>query len=114
MSEQADRQGDRALTRGPEAKVKDEIREYLKSIGAYQFWPVQVGMGAATIDALVCWRGMFVGIEVKRPDTRPAPTPRQNRVLDEIASASGATVIAYCVDDVRARLKSLAHFSRDI
>ena len=34
--------------RGPEAKVKDAIKTYLKEIGAYQFWPVQTGYGAAT------------------------------------------------------------------
>ena len=93
--------------KSPEAKVKDEIRAYLKSQGAYQFWPVQTGYGAATVDALVCWRGWLVAIEVKRPDTRPEPTPRQKSVLRDIAAAGGATVVAYSVDDVRKRLHAL-------
>ena len=97
--------------RGPEAKVKDAIRAYLKEIGAYQFWPVQTGYGAATVDVLVCWRGLFLAIEVKRPDTRPEPTPRQKSVLQEVAGASGATVVAYSVEDVRERLRALHYFS---
>jgi len=97
--------------KGPEAKVKDEIRAYLKEVGAYQFWPVQTGYGAATIDCLACWRGLFIGIEVKRPDTRPKATPRQQVVMQEIAAATGATVVAYSVEDVRARLRSLHYFT---
>ena len=93
--------------RGPEAKVKDAIKTYLKEIGAYQFWPVQTGYGAATVDVLVCWRGLFLAIEVKRGDTRPKATLRQVTVLQEIAAAGGATLIAYSVDEVKARLRAL-------
>lgn len=93
--------------KGPEAKVKDAIREYLTQIHAHQFWPVQMGYGAATIDCLACYKGWFIGIEVKRPDTRPKPTKRQATVLDEIASAGGATVVAYSVEDVQERIRAL-------
>ena len=93
--------------RGPEAKVKDAIKTYLKEIGAYQFWPVQTGYGAATVDVLVCWRGLFVAIEVKRHDTKPQPTARQKAVMQEVAAAGGATQVAYSVDDVRDRLRRL-------
>ena len=93
--------------KGPEAKVKDEIRAYLKSQGAYQFWPVQTGYGAATLDCLCCWRGLFLGIEVKRGDTRPPPTVRQQQTAQEIAAAGGATVVAYSVEDVKDRLRRM-------
>ena len=92
------------MAKGPEAKVKDDIRAYLKSIGAYQFWPVQMGMGAATVDCLACWKGRFFAIEVKRPDTRPEPTPRQARVLHEVETAGGVSIVAFTLADVEERL----------
>jgi hypothetical protein len=97
--------------RGPEAKVKDAIKTYLKEIGAYQFWPVQTGYGAATLDCLCCWRGLFLGIEVKRGDTRPLPTVRQQQTAQEIAAAGGATVVAYSVEDVISRLRAMHQFT---
>jgi hypothetical protein len=99
----------------PEGKVKQEIKEYLASIGAYYFMPVQWGMGAATLDFLVCHNGKFIGIEVKRPGTvlRPSPaaTPRQRRIISDIVAAGGfafvtndvETVKEYLTDVVRSR-----------
>ena len=91
----------------PEGRVKDDIKAYLTQLGAYQYWPVPMGFGAATIDCLACYKGWFIGIEVKRPDTRPKPTRRQLTILDEIASSNGATVVAYGVEDVQNRIKAL-------
>lgn len=95
----------------PEGAVKKEIRTYLTQIGAYQFWPVQMGYGATTVDGLVCYKGWFVAIEVKRPDTRPKPTPRQLTRLDEIKSAGGWTIIAYDVNDVQELIKRIDRHS---
>lgn len=104
------------MKRGPEAKVKDKIKTYLASIGAYHFWPVQTGLGASTVDCLACVPititpdmvgrkiGAFVAIEVKRPDTRPEPTPRQEAVLRQVAAAYGGISVAYEVEDVKSVL----------
>lgn len=95
----------------PEGKVKAEIHEYLKEIGAYQYWPVPMGYGRAAVDVFVCWRGWFVAIEVKRPPLdgrKPVQvTKRQAECLHEVAEASGATVVAYSVDDVKRRIDEL-------
>lgn len=72
----------------PEGKVKDEIKEWLTSIGAYQFWPVQFGYGKRTIDCLSCIQGRFVGFEVKRPEIWQ-PTKKQAIVIKEIGTAGG-------------------------
>ena len=72
----------------PEGKVKAQIRQYLDAIGAYHFWPVQSGYGAATVDCLACVNGRWVAIEVKRPGVVEA-TPRQRRVLAKVHEAGG-------------------------
>jgi hypothetical protein len=75
----------------PEAYEKSKIRKYLASIGAYQFWPVQTGYGAATIDCLACVGGKFVGIEVKKEGYRPSSfTARQRATINSIFEAGGA------------------------
>lgn len=85
----------------PEGRVKTKCREWMRARGAYIFSPVQFGMGAATVDDLVCYLGKFIGIEYKRPDTRPEPTPRQILVLRTIADAGGISGVAYDLEDVK-------------
>lgn len=75
-----------------EKAVKASLREYLKKIGAYQYWPVPMGMGAATIDCFFCYRGRFFAVETKRPGIDKA-TPRQDRVLEHVAQCGGGTCV---------------------
>jgi hypothetical protein len=75
-----------------ESAVKKALRAYLGEIGAYQYWPVPMGYGAATIDVLVCYKGRFYGIETKRPKVTKA-TVRQASVLREIAEAGGGVCV---------------------
>ena len=85
--------------RTPERVLKDEVRKYLKSIGAYFFMPVETWYGATTLDFLVCYRGRFVGIETKAAGR--FATPRQQKVMLEIEKAGGTAFVAYSVEDVR-------------
>ena len=48
---------------------------------------------------------------VKRGDTRPLPTVRQQQTAQEIAAAGGATVVAYSVEDVKERLRAMHQFT---
>ena len=96
----------------PEGKVKNLVKSYLTALGAYQFWPVQTGMGAATVDCLACVPmeitpdmvgttvGVFVAIETKRADTRPKPTPRQEYVLRDVQTAGGRASVVYGEEDL--------------
>ena len=77
-----------------ERDVKAALRKYLSEIRAYQYWPVPMGYGAATIDVLICYQGRFYGVETKRPGIKE-PTARQHSVLDHIAAAGGGI----CVED---------------
>lgn len=72
----------------PEGAVKKDIKDWLASIGAYQFWPVQFGYGKRTVDCLACINGGFVAFEVKRPGIW-MPTTKQGLVLKEVHDAKG-------------------------
>ncbi len=80
----------------PEGRVKNEVKKQLKALGAYQFWPVQTGMGALTVDCLACLSGSFVAIETKAPGKKP--TPRQAVTLTDITKAGGTALVIDSVD----------------
>lgn len=73
----------------PESIVKNKVKKVLKEAEAYQFWPVQMGYGAATIDCIGCHEGRFFGIETKAPGKHP--TARQ-RLTIESQQEAGAMV----------------------
>ena len=70
-----------------EKDVKKSLKEYLTKIGAYQYWPVPTGLGATTIDVLLCYKGRFYGIECKRNGKRA--TPAQIDVMNRIVLSGG-------------------------
>jgi len=76
----------------PEGEVKAEIKKVLASYGdeLYSFWPVQTGYGVRTIDCIVCYRGRFIAIEVKRKGMRARRF--QERILDQISKAGGSAI----------------------
>lgn len=83
----------------PEAKIGKKIREFLESEGAFVF-KVHGGpqMMAGLPDLIVCFRGSFIGIEVKQPGQKP--TARQEFVHRMIKRAGGEVIVATCVEDV--------------
>lgn len=81
---------------GPEYYVKKDIKEWLKKRGAYSFMPVQTGLGASTLDFLVCLDGKFIGLEAKAPGKNA--TARQKLIIQQIWDAGGR---AYVIDDAK-------------
>ena len=77
--------------RTPEAIVKKALDAKLKSMGAYNFSPVQSGRGKRTVDRLVCVGGYFWGIEAKAAGEKP--TALQRKILDDIKAAGGVAAI---------------------
>lgn len=72
----------------PEGKVKAKLKAALLKDGAYWFMPVQTGLGATTLDFIVCRFGEFHGYECKAPGKKL--TPRQELVSRQIRAAGGA------------------------
>jgi Holliday junction resolvase len=81
----------------PESKVKKEVTNYLKELGAYYFFPVTSGFGRSGVpDIVACLDGKFVGIECKAGDNQP--TALQVKNLKAIRSAGG---LSFCVNSVK-------------
>ena len=82
----------------PEGRVKNAVKKLLKKYPlVYQFWPVQSGYGAKTLDCLLCVNGYFVSVETKAPGKKP--TELQWRTIVDIKLAGG---IALIIDSVEA------------
>jgi hypothetical protein len=87
----------------PEGKIKQKVRERLKAMGAYYFSPVQMGMGATTLDDLCCIGGKFVGIEYKAEGK--VPTARQRLTAQQIQRAGGIAIWGDSVEAIMEALK---------
>ena len=78
----------------PEGKVKDKIDAALKTLPRiYHFKPVQSGLGAKTLDYLLCINGRFVAIEAKAPGKDYTELQREHK--NQIEAAGG---IVFLVD----------------
>ncbi len=76
----------------PEGRVKASINRVLsRHKSVYSFMSVPGGYGPSTIDYLLCVRGVFIGIEAKRPDKQP--TPRQDIIIAKIKAAGGIVFV---------------------
>lgn len=53
----------------PEARVKKQVKELLKTYGEAldSYWPVPSGYGESHLDCIVCFYGVFIAIETKAP-----------------------------------------------
>ena len=83
-----------------EKAIENRIKAYLKSIGAYYFKHhgnqfSQVGVP----DIVACYKGRFIGIEVKNETGKTSPLQDIN--LKMINEAGGIGIVARSVEDVR-------------
>ncbi len=72
-----------------EGLLKDKVKRYLDTLGAYYFMPVQQGYGRQGVDFFCCIAGKFVAIETKRKGKEP--TPRQDQCLKQVVVAGGVS-----------------------
>lgn len=81
-----------------ETKIQRAIQEYLKGRRIFHF---RVNADSSTVgipDIIACYRGCFVGIEVKTKTGKPSEM--QLTVADEIKNNLGYVVFPTCVGDV--------------
>jgi hypothetical protein len=85
----------------PEGAVKADIKEYLETLGdtVYYHMAVQGGYGTRTVDFLLCYKGMFIAIEAKRPGGYAKKF--QQAILDAVRDAHGHAVCVDSVDQVK-------------
>lgn len=78
----------------PESKVKAKVVKLLKERGAYYAMPIGVGYGNAGVpDFLVCYKGVFIGIECKAGKGRT--TALQDKHLEDIRAAGGESLVVW-------------------
>lgn len=76
----------------PEGKVKKQVKEVLKNLGAYYVMPVTSGYGnSGAPDFLVCYKGLFIGLECKAG--RNTVTALQLHNLNSIKNANGVGLV---------------------
>lgn len=101
------------MAQTPEAKVKDEIRKYLTSLGVWFagkpqpanvtgwcYMPVQMGMGVGGIPDFV---GVFMGkpLFIEAKAAKGSTSAIQDKRIEELAAAGVAVIIARSAEDVR-------------
>lgn len=89
-----------------EKNIENKIKAYLKSIGAYYVKYFgnsysQVGVP----DLLVCYKGHFIGIEVKNETGKTSPLQDIN--IKRINEAGGISFVARSVEDVKVVLDNV-------
>jgi hypothetical protein len=90
-----------------EADVKADVKAYCKEIGAFYFMPVQMGYGRSAVDFLICWRGLFIAVETKKPGVTE-PTARQEFTIKEIKEAGGQAIVINHVNQFKRLIDQLS------
>lgn len=88
------------MVKKAESKIVKDILAYLRKLEGCFAWKEHGGMyGTAGIpDIICCYKGRFIGIEVKCPGEKLKKL--QEITLRDISRAGGITIVAYSLDDV--------------
>ena len=89
-----------------EAVLQTKIIKHLASKGAYTV-KVITASKAGVPDLLVCYKGLFIGIEVKKPTTKNNVSKLQQHNLNLIKLAEGRCIVAWDVDMVKEFIEDL-------
>jgi len=84
-----------------ESTTINHIKAYLSSIPNLFFWKTHGGIyGTAGIpDIIICYRGRFIGLEVKANNRMP--TALQNNTIGKIRNAGGIAHVVYSIREVQ-------------
>jgi len=96
------------MARQPEGRVVEKIKWLFREEGGRPFKIVGSDEGfqeTGIPDLLVCWRGYFIGAEVKQPGASLRPTQRV--ILHEIHKAGGVAAVLETVEQAEALLSYL-------
>ena len=89
-----------------ETKLQKAIQFYLRSVGAYCFKVHgELYMRAGIPDIICCYKGKFIGIEVK--DGNNTPSELQLAHGRQIKKSGGIFCVAYSVQDVKNLIEKL-------
>ena len=89
-----------------ESVVQSKILKELKLKGCYVV-KVQSASKAGVPDIIGCYKGVFIGIEVKTPETKTNVSELQQINLDMISKAGGFTRVIWDYKEVKNLLKEI-------
>lgn len=86
-----------------EADITKRITRYLRSLEGWYGWKIHGGPSQAIgiPDVVGCYRGFFVGLEVKRPEKRHTLTKIQAATLRKIREVGGESHLVTSVAEVK-------------
>ncbi len=82
----------------PEKLIVNKIKKALQERGAWVTKTHGSPHLAGLPDIIACYRGRFVGLEVKTPETRKNVSARQAAILKQIYAAGGWDGVVCSVD----------------
>lgn len=96
------------MSRQREGKLAQSIMTSLRRQGVFCF-KVHGSefMAAGLPDIIGCVEGLFIGLEVKLPETRSNTTPRQRLMVTNIRKAGGCAAVVTSVKEARAIVNEL-------
>ena len=83
-----------------EQQIQKKIIQYLEQEGYYVVKVISASKSGVP-DILTCIEGRFVGIEVKKPETKTNVSKLQEYNLDKINEAGGVSTVAWEVEQVK-------------
>ncbi len=86
-----------------EQAIQAKILKLLKDRGAYTV-KVVTGNKSGIPDIIACYKGRFIGIEVKTPETKNNVSKLQKHNLDQICKAKGFDLVAWDIKEVESLL----------
>lgn len=89
-----------------EQDIQRKIIKYLESVGAYVV-KVVASNKSGTPDILACYRGIFLAIEVKRPETKTNVSELQEYNIKKIKEAGGVAIVSWDLDAVKATIDDI-------
>ena len=87
-----------------EQSIQSKIIKLLKSKGAYVV-KVQSGTRSGIPDLIACYKGLFLGLEVKKPKTKEEASKLQELNIKWIKDAGGIATVVWTTDMVNKILK---------
>lgn len=89
-----------------EQKIQTKIQKFLEQKGAYIVKVINASKKGIP-DLLVCYRGQFIGIEVKKPTTLHTLKDLQEYNLKQIVKAGGHRCVATSTEEVEILLRRI-------
>ena len=89
-----------------EQDIQKKIKDWLEKQGAYVVKVISASK-AGIPDLLVCYKGKFIGIEVKTPKTKTNVSDLQYYNIELIDKAMGYAIVAWDLEGVQSFIRKI-------